>query len=234
MKLDFKTMLMITQSDRPAICGTIFGAVSLPLLERSSNLHGIAKQAGYFIPLSGGIDSCATSVIVYSMCRLVFEAIEKGENPIVLADLRRISGEEDDSTWSPSSPQDIAGRIFHTAFMGMEQNSSPDTRKRARDLSAAIGGYHLNFDIDTVVSAVTTLFSAVTNFTPRYKMYRRPMQQYLQLLTDGIIGMAVPMFQTSHCKISKPVFGKQFSMMPCCSYMGKLTSNLRMVMAYSM
>lgn len=105
------------------------------------------------------------------MCRLVHEAIVKGEDPLVLSDLRRIAGEEDDSTWVPSSPQEIAGRIFHTAFMGMEKNSSPDTRQRARDLGTAIGSYHLNFDIDTVVSAVVNLFTTVTKFTPRYKMY---------------------------------------------------------------
>lgn len=34
--------------------------------------------AGFFIPLSGGIDSCATSVIVFSMCRLVVKAIQEG------------------------------------------------------------------------------------------------------------------------------------------------------------
>ena len=37
-----------------------------------------SKAAGFFIPLSGGIDSCATAVIVHSMCRLVIEAIEGG------------------------------------------------------------------------------------------------------------------------------------------------------------
>jgi NAD+ synthase (glutamine-hydrolysing) len=36
-----------------------------------------SRSAGYFIPLSGGIDSCATACIVYSMCRIVSkEAIE--------------------------------------------------------------------------------------------------------------------------------------------------------------
>ena len=33
-----------------------------------------SRTQGFFIPLSGGIDSCATAVIVYSMCRLVAEA----------------------------------------------------------------------------------------------------------------------------------------------------------------
>ncbi|MCJ1402314.1 glutamine-dependent NAD(+) synthetase [Xylographa trunciseda] len=130
-----------------------------------------SRQAGYFLPLSGGIDSCATAVIIHSMCRLVDQAIKKGDNPQVLADLLRIVGEEEDSKWRPQDPQEIAKRIFHTAYMGMKVNSSADTRARARDLGEAIGSYHLNFDIDTVVSAVIALCTAVTSFTPKYKMY---------------------------------------------------------------
>ncbi|MCJ1284309.1 glutamine-dependent NAD(+) synthetase [Xylographa opegraphella] len=130
-----------------------------------------SRQAGYFLPLSGGIDSCATAVIIHSMCRLVDQAIKTGDNPQVLTDLLRIAGEEEDSDWRPKDPQEIARRIFHTAYMGMKVNSSADTRARARDLGKAIGSYHLNFDIDTVVSAVIALCTAVTAFTPKYKMY---------------------------------------------------------------
>jgi NAD+ synthase (glutamine-hydrolysing) len=36
-----------------------------------------SRTQGYFIPLSGGIDSCATAVIVFSMCRLVAEAARR-------------------------------------------------------------------------------------------------------------------------------------------------------------
>lgn len=34
--------------------------------------------SGFFLPLSGGIDSCATAAIVHSMCRLVVEACGNG------------------------------------------------------------------------------------------------------------------------------------------------------------
>lgn len=98
-----------------------------------------SRQAGYFIPLSGGIDSCATSCIVFSMCKLVCADIQKGDNPEVLKDLRRIVGEVDDSQWRPHTPQDIAGRLFVSAYMGMAKNSSADTRNRARDLAGTIG-----------------------------------------------------------------------------------------------
>lgn len=36
-----------------------------------------SRTSGYFVPLSGGIDSCATAVITFSMCRLVVEAAQK-------------------------------------------------------------------------------------------------------------------------------------------------------------
>jgi NAD+ synthase (glutamine-hydrolysing) len=66
------------------------------------------------------------------MCRLVDQEIKKGDNPQVLDDLLRITGEEEDSEWRPSIPKEIANRVFHTAYMGMKEHSSADTRARAR------------------------------------------------------------------------------------------------------
>ena len=64
-----------------------------------------AKQAGFFLALSGGIDSCATAVIIHSMTRLVLQAIKSGKNPQVLKDLHEICGEEEGSSWIPKTPQ---------------------------------------------------------------------------------------------------------------------------------
>lgn len=72
--------------------------------------------AGFFIPLSGGIDSCATSVMVFSMCRLVVSAIRKG-NEQVLQDARRVAGEPEGSEWVPATPEEFANRIFCTTYM---------------------------------------------------------------------------------------------------------------------
>ena len=138
-------------------------------------LRRCGGTAGYFIPLSGGIDSCATSVIVFSMCNLVHGWIHAPEKngsskDQVLKDCRRIAGEPRDSSWVPSSPQEICNRIFHTCFMGTS-NSSKDTRLRAKNLARDIGAYHTDLNIDGVVGALTSLFSAVTNFTPRFKIH---------------------------------------------------------------
>lgn len=111
---------------------------------------------GYFVPLSGGIDSCATATIVYSMCTLVTKEARLGSkflksiNPSVsrlvvngliidqqvIDDAIRITGERSD--FVPLDAREFCNKIFHTCYMGTE-NSSPETRKRAKDLATAIG-----------------------------------------------------------------------------------------------
>ena len=85
------------------------------------------------------------------MCRLVVKASEAGskiyrfpsrdmltKDEQVIQDARRMTGEQEDSTYVPTDPREFANRIFHTCYMGTE-NSGPETRKRAKDLAEAIG-----------------------------------------------------------------------------------------------
>lgn len=62
--------------------------------------------AGFFIPLSGGIDSCATATIVHSMCSEVLKAVNHG-NEQVIKDVRRLCAKPEDSDWIPTSSQEI-------------------------------------------------------------------------------------------------------------------------------
>ncbi|KAI9818356.1 MAG: glutamine-dependent NAD(+) synthetase [Phylliscum demangeonii] len=125
--------------------------------------------AGFFLALSGGIDSCSTAVITFSMCRLVLEAVGAG-NEDVIRDVRRICGEPADSSWRPTCAEELNKRILHTCFMGTS-NSSPETQTRARDLAHRIGAYHVELKMDAVVAAVETLFAVVTHFTPKFTVH---------------------------------------------------------------
>ncbi|CEH16715.1 glutamine-dependent nad synthetase with gat domain-containing protein [Ceraceosorus bombacis] len=141
-----------------------------------------SRTQGYFIPLSGGIDSCATSVIVFSMCRLVYEQAalpdkrrtytkeQVDTSKLVLEDLRRIVGEKEESDWIPASPQDVCNRLFVTCYMGTS-NSSVDTRSRAKQLALAIGSYHIDLNMDLIITAIVQLFTLVTSKTPRFKVH---------------------------------------------------------------
>lgn len=50
--------------------------------------------------------------------------------------------------------------------------SSDATRSRAKKLAEEIGSWHLDIPIDSVISALLSLFQTVTGKRPRYKVKR--------------------------------------------------------------
>jgi len=121
--------------------------------------------SGFFLPLSGGADSTSTATIVHCMCVLVHKAAEAEPDGTVAKDCRRICGEKD--KWIPESSQDMANKIFHTSFMGMEY-SSTETRDRAQRIADQIGAYHQHITIDNIVAAILFMFFSVTSLKPKF------------------------------------------------------------------
>ncbi|KAK4142176.1 uncharacterized protein C8A04DRAFT_13482 [Dichotomopilus funicola] len=139
--------------------------------------------AGYLVPLSGGIDSCATAVIVFSMCRIVLAALAEN-NAQVIADVKRLAKYNVDSNGDgvlPTTPQELCNQVFSTVYMGMSKQSSRETRQRAKDLAAAIGSHHIDLDIDDVYEAQKKLVTATTGFEPRFKVEGGTVQENLTL-----------------------------------------------------
>ncbi|KAL6871195.1 NAD+ synthase [Trichoderma novae-zelandiae] len=126
-----------------------------------------SKLAGYLVPLSGGIDSCATATIVYSMCRLVVQAVKDG-NKEVIADVKRLAAFSDKL---PDTPEEFCNQIFHTIYMGMANQSSKETRQRAQDLANRIGSYHTDVNIDDTYHATKNLLTQGTGFEPKFKVH---------------------------------------------------------------
>uniref|UniRef100_A0A9J7XG46 Glutamine-dependent NAD(+) synthetase n=2 Tax=Cyprinus carpio TaxID=7962 RepID=A0A9J7XG46_CYPCA len=121
-------------------------------------------QAGFLLPLSGGVDSSSTACIVYSMCVQICRAVKDG-NSQVLEDVQRVVS---DSSYRPEDPRELCGRLFTTCYMASE-NSSVDTRNRAKDLAAQIGSNHLNINIDMAVKGMLGIFSMVTGKWPQFR-----------------------------------------------------------------
>lgn len=126
-----------------------------------------SKQAGYLVPLSGGIDSCATAAIVFSMCRLVVQEIKDG-NQQVIEDATRLCGGQD---VSGMTPQQFCNRIFCTVYMGMKTQSSKETRQRAKELAAAIGSHHIDMNIDEMFQATKSIVGAALDIDPKFKVH---------------------------------------------------------------
>ncbi|XP_030187307.1 glutamine-dependent NAD(+) synthetase isoform X2 [Lynx canadensis] len=135
-----------------------------------------SQQAGFFLPLSGGVDSTATACLVYSMCRQVCEAVNNG-NQEVLADVRTIVDQLD---YTPRGPRELCGRVLTTCYMASE-NSSRETRDRAAELARQIGSHHIGLDIDPAVKAVVGIFSLVTGKRPLFAVHGGSRRENLAL-----------------------------------------------------
>ncbi|KAJ3127900.1 glutamine-dependent NAD(+) synthetase [Nowakowskiella sp. JEL0407] len=138
-----------------------------------------SKSGGFFLPLSGGIDSCSTALIVFSMCKLVCEAAKEGDQQVI-EDVRRCLGEPEGSTYVPKEPTEFCNRVFHTCYMGTS-NSSVETNNRAKELAEKIGSYHIIFTFDAVIAAVIALFLSVTNLTPKFAVHGGSARENLAL-----------------------------------------------------
>ncbi|XP_060796927.1 glutamine-dependent NAD(+) synthetase-like isoform X1 [Neoarius graeffei] len=121
-------------------------------------------QAGFLLPLSGGVDSASSACIVYSMCVLVCQAVKDG-NARVLEDVQQVVRS---ASYRPEDPRELCGRLFTTCYMGSE-NSSEDTNNRAKELAAQIGSNHLNINIDTAVKGLLGIFSMVMGKWPNFR-----------------------------------------------------------------
>ncbi|XP_017798356.1 PREDICTED: probable glutamine-dependent NAD(+) synthetase [Habropoda laboriosa] len=122
-------------------------------------------QGGFFLPLSGGVDSASSACMVYSMCDMIVDSVNKGDAQ-VLSDIRKIVG---DCEYVPTDPKQLCNTILVTCYMGTE-NSSAETKARATELAGQIGSYHHSIVIDVAVSAILTIFQQVTKLMPRFKV----------------------------------------------------------------
>ncbi|KAF2022838.1 putative glutamine dependent NAD+ synthetase [Setomelanomma holmii] len=123
-----------------------------------------SNAVGFLVPLSGGIDSCSTATIVFSMCRIVVDAIGAG-NAQVKADMQRIVGV---SGSLPKTPHELCQGILHTVYMGVSGISSEETRSRALRLAESIHSYHTDMDIDNVYHAEKDLLRQYLGCAPGF------------------------------------------------------------------
>ncbi|XP_039281305.1 glutamine-dependent NAD(+) synthetase [Nilaparvata lugens] len=123
-------------------------------------------QGGFFLPLSGGVDSASTACIVYSMCNLVTDSCNKGD-PTTIAEVRKIVS---DAEYIPKDPKELCSRLFVTSYLATE-NSSKLTKDLAASLASQIGSYHLDVNICDAVVALLTIFARATNRTPRFSAH---------------------------------------------------------------
>lgn len=114
---------------------------------------------GFFLPLSGGIDSASVALIVFSMCHLVFDSIHDDQ---VAMDVRSIIN------GIPSSAKDLMGKLLFTSYM-KSKNSSQVTQSRAERLCKYLGATHFESNIDSIVFSFEEQVSQSLNINLKHK-----------------------------------------------------------------
>lgn len=135
-----------------------------------------SKQGGFFLPLSGGVDSSSTACIIFSMCNLIFKACIDGDKQ-VLNEIRCIVGQQN---YFPTNANELCNQLLTTCYMATK-NSSLETKKRADELSSQISSYHMNIVIDKAVSAIISIFVSLTGKTPKFSLYGGSPRESLAL-----------------------------------------------------
>lgn len=74
--------------------------------------------------------------------------------------------------------------------MGTE-NSSQETRQRAKDLAEAIGAYHVDLNMDSVVNAVRDLFIFVTGKRPMFQVHGGSKTENLALQNIQVSALSI-------------------------------------------
>ncbi|XP_043267559.1 glutamine-dependent NAD(+) synthetase isoform X3 [Venturia canescens] len=133
-------------------------------------------QGGFFLPLSGGVDSSSTACMVYSMCTIVVDAVKAGDAQ-ALMDVQKIVGNPE---YVPNDPKELCNTLLVTCYMATE-NSSSETKSRAAEFASQIGSYHLSIVIDTAISAILGIFKQISSMAPRFKAHGGSPRENLAL-----------------------------------------------------
>lgn len=102
---------------------------------------------GFLVPVSGSADSAASLAICGVMCGLVldeYSAMDVYNKAIMKRDIKYLTGGT-----IPSTPQEFAREILHTAFIGTRALPTI-LRDRTRKLAEEIGSSFYNVDIEQI------------------------------------------------------------------------------------
>ncbi|KAF3181757.1 glutamine-dependent NAD(+) synthetase [Orbilia oligospora] len=167
-----------------------------------------AGMNGFLCPLSGGIDSCSTAIVVYVMCHLVIDAIKSGDCGVI-NDVQKMCATTDRSPdWLPATPNELCNNILHTVYMCMPEHSSAASEKRARELRDSIGAYHLEINIEDGYKAQKDLITSATGYQPIFQVFGgsraediclQNIQARLRMVTAYQFGQILPVSRKRVC-----------------------------------
>lgn len=158
-----------------------------------------SKAGGFFLALSGGIDSGSIALIIFHLSQILADACSNNCLPARQFVQGHLGLTDEEGACDAHV---ICHRLLLTAFMGTE-NSSEDSNKLAAALAQALGAHHISFNFDRLVSAfISIVATALRGFVPRYTakggsneedLALQNMQARLRLVLSYAIAQIAPL-----------------------------------------
>lgn len=180
-----------------------------------------SSAVGFFIPISGGLDSISVLAIVSNMCKLVLKTLPKltGYNFKIMEDtLVRIFGKV------PADYVEMMKKVVYTAFLSM-RFSLEETKARSCKVANELGASHLQGSIDEIYDAYIETFAEFTNSDlPKFQsqggsieenIALKSLQSRIRMVVTYISGQLLPfafnrqgfLIVLSSTSLEKNVFG---------------------------
>lgn len=151
------------------------------------NYINIVNSGGFFLPLSGGVDSGSTSLFIYYMCHTIMSIVNNDGGKLKAGDpdderlWKHVNGQlnaflniakrpgygkyvkKDMNTPAQTKlePEGLVNIMLNTCNMPTKNNTGP-IQKQAADLAEAIGSYHMTVEINEAFTATKNMVGKVT------------------------------------------------------------------------
>uniref|UniRef100_H3B705 Glutamine-dependent NAD(+) synthetase n=1 Tax=Latimeria chalumnae TaxID=7897 RepID=H3B705_LATCH len=135
-------------------------------------------QAGFLLPLSGGIDSSATACIVFSMCCQVCLAVKDGSMRVCMYTVTYVYDQYITRFPPETLPQgkvSICICFFLYSLLHKTRSTFYNLLKANRKI------YHINLNIDVAVKAIVGIFTVVTGKSPQFRAHGGSSRENLAL-----------------------------------------------------
>jgi len=179
-------------------------------------------NGGFFLPLSGGVDSSSTAMYVYMMCNKLVQMInddspaKKSLRDLIVNGLffKALSGYQflkyknyytgtkvDGVVGEPLTTRALVNVLLHTANMPTENNAA-EIRNFAEKLAHALGSYHITVHINEAFIALKNLTEGVELKNPNVASLLLPTVSANEYYPDvvrnkGQADMNIPRFKNS-------------------------------------
>ena len=140
--------------------------------------------SGFFLSLSGGVDSACVLALVHSMCTSIVENLDE----------LHVSDFVQENSIDSSSANSVMNGLMHTAYLETLCNSS-ESKQRAKALANALGNWHVELNFQKAIYLILKIVAAVLGIFVTFDRHSRTienLQARLRMVLAYLLAQLIP------------------------------------------